>query len=1337
MLASPQLLQAFVPRALRELLIRDTAPLTPVFNGALLFADISGFSKLALNFAAQGGEGAEALTNLINAYFEQLIHTLHAHGGDVVAFAGDAVLVLFRSHDLQDAVWRGTYCARQVANSLADYEIAPGIRLSMRVSLGAGDMRLVLLGSSQQQQVMVLGPPLQQIRLADQAASPGDVVVAPAAFALLPEGVTAQPLGQAGNRVLYLPTPEEQLPAAVDPLADEKPELLRKYIPQAVLSRLDAGQTEWLAELRRVAIAFVRLDEIDAATLESADKLEFIAEAIQLIVERYDGTVVHFLADDKGTIAMLGFGIPPHNPEKLAFRAMQATQAVMSILTKSGMSCSIGVATGDVFCGPVGSLTRRCFTVLGEVVNLAARLMQSSRGELLCDKHTRDECSQLPFVRLPNHRIKGYADPVPVFRFRSNRPQTLVDRAQEMRAIESALTDPQAKTLIVEGEPGIGKSELVNQLVVQSAMADNWSILGEASNVERSTPYYIMRGIFETIFGLDRDAMTASRKAAQVRQFTHELPAELSALLPLLNDIIDTDFPESSFITQLTGERRTDNLHILAVAVINRARQVRSLRVIVLDDVQWMDEASWKLTRALIDQVSEVRFVLVTRLMLDSSSAILQNLRQESSTRHVFIAPLSKAGLSGLIRQSLANVELEPELVDFIWTRSEGNPFFAKELTNFLTEADALLIENGVCYLKPQSEVATVIPNSVRDILVGRIEQLCQEAQLTAKTASVIGRIFHFAELEAIYPVTVLRPELPRFLGDLCIHDLVTNVNQVNRSQHADPTTRVHHLQQDDEWNDDLIPLRCDRGSFSFSHLTTQQVAYQQLPVAQRKQLHQAIARWYGLQNEDRSQATIASHLEKAELFQEAAQAYAKAGEFALRQGANQEAIQAFRNALRYGIETAEANQPRRDPIWEAHYRRLLGEAYLHVGAIESSRLELEAALKLLGFPPLQGFLRNASCLVYLLLWHSLKRIRSRKPTRNQLSDEPQFGHVAHTAALANQRLAQIGYFTNEMIVGTTRALRGLQIAESIDDSPTLARSYADLCLVYSLLRHPRLADHFAKIAETVARKLGHLPSLAYVLNITNMHRLAYARFVEVEQLGQESIDIGLQLQCYRDRVESLTVIAMKCCFQGELARGGLLFEQVGSVAELGRNLLHQAWSQCGRGEVLLRTGKTEEAEQCLLAARELLAESRSATEELRAEGLYALCLWRSNRAAEAIKTAIELSQRNFKTPTASALEGISSVMEVLIEAQALQPCNAREVVQACKRMARLFRTYCRVFPIGVPRYQRNLGLWAAVRGRTSKAQAHWRKALYWAQKLDLTTEGDLVRLDLARFSDR
>jgi len=548
------------------------------FPAAVLFADISGFTALTERLAGTGPNGVEELTELLNDCSGELVELVGTHGGEVVKFAGDALLAIWPADDDDSGVtaWAAR-CGLAMQQSLEGGEFAARVQLSVRIAVGSGQVSVAHLGGVRGRwELVVGGPAVVQACAAEQLARPGDVVLSPDAYDVLLAICTGEQvrLGAGGRSALRLasirpPTSAAPLVRGVGAVEAAGP-ALRGYVPAAVTARLAAGQSAWISELRPVTVLFLRLpglDDISSDTLEQAQKL--VGEVQEALYE-YEGSVNKLVIDDKGATLVAAFGLPPVAHEDDPVRAVQAALGIQARLQSRGLRPALGLATGRVFCGSVGSSKRREYTMIGGVVNLAARLMQAANDELVCDAATRQATeAKLAFEALPPRRLKGWAQPVAVFRPRGQslaRPRSgsLVGRAREQDLLSQrliGLQQGQGGTVLVEGEAGIGKSRLVGGLVEQAAALPVRTLVGAADAVRSTTPYHAWRPVFESVFGVE-DVAESSERRTRVLDRLRVRP-DLERLAPLLADVLPLDLPSDEVVGQLRGPVRADNLRRL------------------------------------------------------------------------------------------------------------------------------------------------------------------------------------------------------------------------------------------------------------------------------------------------------------------------------------------------------------------------------------------------------------------------------------------------------------------------------------------------------------------------------------------------------------------------------------------------------------------------------------------------------------------------------------------------------------------------------------------------------------------------------------------------------
>ncbi|NJK41719.1 MAG: adenylate/guanylate cyclase domain-containing protein [Acaryochloridaceae cyanobacterium SU_2_1] len=189
---------------------------------------------------------------------------------------------------------------------------------------------------------------------------------------------------------------------------------LKAYIPGAILARLEAKQGDWLAEYRLLTLLFVYLPNLNYAV--PLEQLQEMMQALQSSLYRFEGSINKLSVDDKGTTLVAALGLPPFAHEDDPERGLRAALEMQTKLQGLNWPCAIGITTGKVFCGIIGSPKRREYTMIGNPVNLAARLAHRSTKGILCDQATYQSAQhRLAFRALPPLQLKGISHSVQVY----------------------------------------------------------------------------------------------------------------------------------------------------------------------------------------------------------------------------------------------------------------------------------------------------------------------------------------------------------------------------------------------------------------------------------------------------------------------------------------------------------------------------------------------------------------------------------------------------------------------------------------------------------------------------------------------------------------------------------------------------------------------------------------------------------------------------------------------------------------------------------------------------------------------------------------------------------
>jgi class 3 adenylate cyclase/tetratricopeptide (TPR) repeat protein len=928
---------SYLPQLLVRAIVADPAPLTAPDRtshpAAVLFVDIADFTALADQFATHGLIGTEELTLTLNGIFTPLVECIQAHGGDIVKFAGDALVVAWpaTTYSLTAATRYAAQCALAIQGMIAASPQTAQLATSVRIGLGAGELVTMQLGGVRERwELLPAGPPLLQVRAAALQAEPGQVVVSAEAWALIGDAGAGRilPAGVRLDSIAPLPLPA----TAPVLLADQHATAARAFLPGALYTQLHDSSHDWLAEFRRITVLFVHMIDLNATT--PLDHAQNLVRTVQTQLYAYEGSLNKLTIDDKGAALLCALGLPPLAHTDDAQRGLYAALAIAEALEQLGARYAIGITTGLVFCGEVGSSLRREYTIIGDGVNLAARLMQAATAHatggalpILCDGPTAQAAGgQLICDPLPPLALKGKRMPVPVFQPRrqaQEAPATaaivgrLAERAILTNCLDALLqAAPGASLVVIEGQAGIGKSRLAADLVDQAQRRGALVLAGAADASQQATPLYAWRAVVNTLLGLDHSADPAARTAQLLAAL--EPAPDLPVIAPLLNPVLGLDLPDTAATGALTGAQRADQTRMLLQRLLTSTAQLVPA-VLVIEDAHWLDSASWTLIVAIVRAVQPLLLVLTTRPLPAAPAAYTELLGLPHSLR-LSLEGLSLAETEALVQQHLQITSLPHTVAARIVGRTQGNPLFTQELAYAMRDAGLLVTANGIGQIAAQAGAPHTwqIPDSVQSAITSRIDQLTPLQQRLLKIASVIGQTFTVDVLRAVALLDD-QAQIEAHLATLAQLDLIA------------PETHG--------------PER----SYRFKHVIIQEVTYELLLFSQRRQLHHQIGialetLYAGRLRE--VQDRVGDHFRRAEAWEPAADYLTLAGDAATQ-------LYAYAEARTHYAHVLEALAQLPDTPERRHQRAAMLIKLVTVSLVSTSPAEnlarLEQAQQLLG----------------------------------------------------------------------------------------------------------------------------------------------------------------------------------------------------------------------------------------------------------------------------------------------------------------------------------------------------------------------------------------------------
>ena len=927
---------AYIPMDRRQALAAGRA-LPERSTGSALFADISGFTPLteALVRALGPQRGAEELPRQLNRVYDALVAEVDRYGGSVLGFAGDAITCWFPEAD-QDAATpsasaRAAACALALQRAMAPFgaiEIAGAgtASLAIKVGVASGPVRRFLVGDPAIQTIDVLaGDTIQRMAGAEHVAGRGVVVIDEATAAALglpaePDEWRADP--DDGARFAVLRGLRAEVPAAPWPaLADRAlgEAAYRPWLLPPVFERLRSGMGAFLTELRPVVALFLRFGGIDYDGDPLAqEKLDAFVLWAQRILRAYDGYILQLTIGDKGSFFYAALGAPiahEDDPVRAVMAALELREPRLPFLEP----VQLGLSQGRGRTGAYGGVTRRTYGVLGDEVNMAARLMQHAPpGQVIVSpavrRATGDRFTWEPRAPIT---VKGKSQPVTTYRLigldhntiRLHEPRyalPMVGRRAELDFVLERLALAEGghgQIVGVTAEAGMGKSRLVAE-VVRAAWARNIAVFGgECQSYGTSTPYLVWQSVWRAFFALD-PAASVDDQVGALRVALARIDPALLPRLPLLGVALGLPIPDNQLTRAFDARLRKESLEALLLSCL-RARAAELPLLIVLEDCHWIDALSHDLLEALARASSGMPvFILMAYRPPQVPRLLAPRVTALPHFRELALDSLLPDEVATLVRlklgQFFGDVEAVPDdLVARVNARTQGNPFYVEELLNYMRD-------KGVDPRDPAALRELDLPASLHSLILSRIDRLSESQKSLIKVASVIGRLFRAAILWGVSSFFGQQEQVRRELEELSALELTP-------LDTPDPEL-----------------------TYLFKHIVTQEVTYESLPYATRAVIHEQIGQYLERSSAGRDQLVdlLAFHYDRSENLP-------KRREYLLRAGVAAQAIYANAAAIDY-LQRLLALLPA-DESGDALVR--LGEVLVVVGRWDEALTRYTAAL--------------------------------------------------------------------------------------------------------------------------------------------------------------------------------------------------------------------------------------------------------------------------------------------------------------------------------------------------------------------------------------------------------
>lgn len=865
-------LTAAVPRWLAGSLQRREPPLA-YREATLVFADVTGYTALTERLSALGKAGQEQITLVLNHFFDVIVGVALAHGGDLLAFGGDAALVCFSGPDHRRQALRAARAMQAAMPDVNTLRIAgKPLTLAVKIGIATGPTLLCGVGTPDRRIALALGGAIEacdrlaaeaqpdEIRLEQaEAPAPGDGPRAserpPGAFSL-PPSAPALPAPEAGAAA---PLPADVSPPPSVPDLLGQIAALAPYLPSDIFASLasDPVARPGEGERREVISLFIHLDGLHALADRlgprdldrAAAAIGAVVGAALTVIERHGGALAH--ADIyQGGLKLLAFFGAPVAREGDALRAAQAALLLREQLVggPTPVRVRMGLDAGPVVAGLLGMPARWEYTVIGSATNVAARLMGAGdlgRAEILLGPNVAQQLGAQACGEPRPLRLKGLTHPVTALALEhmgaaslaaTGRQAPLFGREHELGrlyAAVDAIERGNPRLVFLQGEAGVGKSRLASE----AAERLGGRVTCLTTRVVGVAPPSF--AIFHALLGRMADMLQISGGAPAER--AHALaralcPEQIHEIGPAIGVIMG--LPDATAADLGDGPVAQQRTLARAVRALLLAAASRRPLLWICEDLHGADAASIDLIEQLIGLGGMSRLLLCTMLRPqggrdDAGRSVRRVVETAGRSYGDAFELITIEGLTGAAGVDLVESlvpQITAEARDAILAHTGGNPLFAELLIQALRQRGDLYAGPAGVMLRGDLDRLR-IPRTLRELVTSQIDRLPPEVRRIGQAAAVI------ASADQVVPRWLL--------------ERVADASPMALSARLAELEQAHFLERTGA-----------EPAFRFRHALFQQVPYDRLLERRRIELHRRAGQALHLLGgeRDRHLAALAHH---------------------------------------------------------------------------------------------------------------------------------------------------------------------------------------------------------------------------------------------------------------------------------------------------------------------------------------------------------------------------------------------------------------------------------------------------------------------------------------------
>ncbi len=1096
-------------------------------EASVMFVDISGFTNMTRKLMSRGSDGAETLSVFMNTIFNPLIEAVYNQNGFILNFAGDAFTAVFKGDNGRRAITAAFTIHRFFTENPSLYHRGEAFKISAKAGISIGKFNWIAAkGEENLRHFLFFGDVVDEAAEAEHHCQANDICINDKVFSILKTDCCTH-IKDGAYFVDELLVPAEETPAVAAPKLED----LEIFIPRTVIEQEIAG------EFREVVSLFISY-QISKDMAEIEKMLEYLASYVQ----KYGGYISGFDFGDKGATLLALFGAPVSYEDNLE----RAIDCVAEIRKNCDTELRSGITQGVVYAGFVGSPKRAAYTALGDNVNLSARIMMKTPfgADWIAGKAAEKAKSVFALESKGEFAFKGIDVPIEVFEIKGHLKveeddtfsTTFTGRTEELKILcgtrDKCREEKRLYCTAIYGEAGIGKSRLIYE--VRKNSGQDFKVFTLKTDTILRQSMNMFTSFFQTLFNQNENASSSENQAAFEKvwnAFAAEVANKKEAFLaarPYIEALAGI-IREGSVVDILDAKSRYENTMYAVCEFFVAMAETKPL-MIVMDDMHAVDSDSLAIVNALLKALDEypVALYIMSRLNDDGSKPEIVTAFDRYSD--FVIDKMQKSDMPMLIKNIIGE-RGNSELNNFVFSRTDGNPFFIEQLLFFMKEKKYIQ-KTGRYYALTSNK--TEVPSGVNSLLVSRLDRLSQHLKDLVFRASVLGNNIDLLVLNEI-------------------------------AQEQDKKNIPNLLK---EGVDKLVWNEASSLLYSFRHALLRDAAYSMQLKARLKEIHRKVAKAIenNYKDEEKFFSTLAFHYEKAEETENEIFYLKKAADYAKSQYHNQEAEKMYEKLLGllkddveiikvdhslanvYKIEgkwdltekifreSLERSQKIGDKLLIATSKKELANMMLQKGRYDEASPLLDDADTLYG--ELDNIQGKCDIEGYRGLIHYYKG--ELDDAVEHFTEKLRLAEIIDdksAKALSYRYMGGVAYYRGDHQKALQHYKNQLKISKDNENLLDVAVAENNLGLVYSHLNDFKNAAKFYRRALETYKKVGIRQYICYTANNLGELKFWLGEYDEARSLVEEQLEIATELGIQRHVAIAYMMLANLSKKQGDFAK--------------------------------------------------------------------------------------------------------------------------------------------------------------------------------------------------------